>query len=100
MASTEGPTTKAVWFRKSITLTLLSTPFNRKLFWPFERTPLAEKPPPTESRAPVSAGTTPGERRGREGENRRPPRRRPPQTPPAQIGPTRRLFRFRNGGWA
>jgi len=44
-----------------MTLTLLSTPFSRKLFWPFDRTPLAEKPPPTASRAPGSACRTPGE---------------------------------------
>ena len=43
-----------------MTLTLLSTPFSRKLFCPLERTPLAEKPPPTASRAPFSAATTPG----------------------------------------
>ena len=57
--------TNEVWFKKSITLTLLSTPFNKKLFCPLERTPLAEKPPPVESRAPGSFGTTPGESRAK-----------------------------------
>src|SRR5579864_7561038 len=44
MASTDGPTAYEVWFRKSMVLTLLSTPFNRKLFWPLPRTPPAENP--------------------------------------------------------
>ena len=55
-------------------LMLLSTPFSRKLFWPFERTPLAEKPPLAESRAPGSAGTTPGESRARYVRLRVPPK--------------------------
>ena len=58
---------------KSMTLTLLSTPFNRKLFWPFERTPLAENPPPAASRAPGSAGTTAGTVRARNAKRRWPP---------------------------
>ncbi len=64
---------KAAWLRKSITLTLLSTPFSRKLFWPFDRTPLAEKEPPASSRAPASPGTTPGDSRARKLNTRCPP---------------------------
>ena len=37
-----GPTAYDVWLRKSMVLTLLSTPFSRKLFWPLPRTPPAE----------------------------------------------------------
>ena len=73
MASTDGPITKDVWFKKSMTLTLLSTPFKRKLFCPFERTPLAENPPPVESLAPGSLGTTPGDIRAKYAKLRVPP---------------------------
>ena len=60
MASSDGPITNEVWLMKSMTLTLLSTPFSRKLFSPVERTPLAENPPFCASRAPGSATRTPG----------------------------------------
>ena len=59
---------------KSMTFTLLSTPLSRKLFSPVERTPFAEKPPPSASRAPFSAGTTPGDKRARNVNVRWPPR--------------------------
>ena len=73
IASTDGPTAYEVWFKKSIVLTLLSTPFSRKLFWPLPRTPPAEKPPLAESRAPGSAGNTPGDSRARYAKLRCPP---------------------------
>src|SRR5471030_1547813 len=50
-------------------LMLLSTPFSRKLFCPLERTPLAEKPPLAESRAPFSPGVVPAENGARDSAN-------------------------------
>ena len=73
---------------KSMTLTLLSTPLSRKLFCPFERTPLAEKPPPLLSRAPGSAGRTPGDKRAKYANTREPPSGRSAMAAEVRLAPS------------